>query len=436
MEKIQRRKLIQYQPPKPPPSKVYAYTRVSTQRQVDNGVSIEAQTEYINAYCRVNNLPLPIHYCDQAYSGTNDNRPAFIAMMDDISEGDIIICYSMSRLSRSTQNFLKFTQTIRDKKIRLICLFEHIDLRNDDQRPDPMTNFMLTILSALCQMESDITRRRTSDAMQHLKATGKLRSKPRFGFHYEISPNGEKHLVETPQEQQIIKFVCQQRDKEPFVSMMEIARRVQFAVGKGELPLTKANIYPVVKSIIDNNNLDLDYPRRVGHYSSKHSTVVEKQTTMDVKAEAPVKTEEVKAEPVKTEEVKVEPVKVEEVKAEAPAKVEEVKAEAPAKVEEVKPETPPIKIPTPLPFATSSNPDEDDDDFDDEDFDDDEDIDDEDFDDEDIDFDDYDDEDIDEYLAARLRHVPKTPQHSYNLHRSAIKPSPRPKLLPKLYARK
>ena len=65
--------------------KCYIYTRVSTAAQIE-GYSLEAQKEKLEQYADYKDLVIAGEYCDAGKSGHSiKGRPAFMAMMDDIS---------------------------------------------------------------------------------------------------------------------------------------------------------------------------------------------------------------------------------------------------------------------------------------------------------------------------------------------------------------
>src|ERR1051326_8155642 len=79
------------------------YTRVSTQEQVKEGVSLAAQRSRIEAYATAQGLVLLDVYTDEGLSGRKtSNRPALEAAVNRVSEikGSLIV-YSVSRLARS-----------------------------------------------------------------------------------------------------------------------------------------------------------------------------------------------------------------------------------------------------------------------------------------------------------------------------------------------
>ena len=60
---------------------VVVYARYSSHNQ--NEQSIEGQLEYCRNYAKQHNYKIINEYIDRAQSGTNDDRPEFLKMIDD-----------------------------------------------------------------------------------------------------------------------------------------------------------------------------------------------------------------------------------------------------------------------------------------------------------------------------------------------------------------
>lgn len=111
---------------------VDAYLRYSSQKQ-DDGVSIEMQTDEINAYCAKNNLVVRKWYIDTATSASKkaaETRDAFFSLIQDIKSGDTsgtLLVYSTSRAFRNSYESHKYRKFLRDRGLRLMSATQHID---------------------------------------------------------------------------------------------------------------------------------------------------------------------------------------------------------------------------------------------------------------------------------------------------------------------
>jgi DNA invertase Pin-like site-specific DNA recombinase len=95
------------------PKAVVGYKRVSfledDKKTGDRKDSLEVQDKLIRTYAERKGLPVRHMYCDPGVSGYDDaNRPKFLAMKNEIEEGDIICVYDFSRVARKIKHLLVF----------------------------------------------------------------------------------------------------------------------------------------------------------------------------------------------------------------------------------------------------------------------------------------------------------------------------------------
>lgn len=230
---------------------IHAYVRVSTMKQKIEGQSLEAQQDLIRSHCHRFNLTDPIEwYIEDAISGRSADRVEFNRMYSSVNMGDIIITYSLSRLGRNMHQMLDLIRDMKNKYVQVICLKENIDLDG------PYANILLSTFATMAEMESDLVRERTKDAMQHLKEKGELRTKPKFGFKY-IKDGRDTIIVEVEDEQKVINFILSLITGNPTISNAEITRAVNHEIHIGNLKYrNKPKVHDCsIRSIIINNNL-------------------------------------------------------------------------------------------------------------------------------------------------------------------------------------
>ena len=95
-----------------------AYIRVSTVRQAQEGISLDAQEAKIRQYCDLKGIELVEVVIYGGISGEKDNREGYQRVLDLCKRDavDSVICYSLSRFSRSTRSLLDFVDTFLMKK--------------------------------------------------------------------------------------------------------------------------------------------------------------------------------------------------------------------------------------------------------------------------------------------------------------------------------
>ncbi len=91
------------------------YVRVSTEEQAQNGYSIAAQIERLQAYAKSQDCVALEPYVDDGYSGKDLNRPAMQRLLRDakLKRFDVLVVFKLDRISR--------------KVVDLISLGEHFE---------------------------------------------------------------------------------------------------------------------------------------------------------------------------------------------------------------------------------------------------------------------------------------------------------------------
>ena len=106
-------------------------------------------------------------------SGKTKNRPELQRMMADLKAGDIVVCKSIDRLSRSVRDLLDLVQQIHEKGANLQILDRHIDT-NDDSG---IGMFFFHIMGALAEFERKMIAERTKEGREIAKAQGKYKGR-------------------------------------------------------------------------------------------------------------------------------------------------------------------------------------------------------------------------------------------------------------------
>ena len=91
--------------------------------------SIINQKKILEEYASKNNLSNIIHFTDDGISGTQFDRPGFMAMMNGVNQGNIgcIIVKDMSRLGRDYLKVGQCMEILRQKGVRLIAINDNVD---------------------------------------------------------------------------------------------------------------------------------------------------------------------------------------------------------------------------------------------------------------------------------------------------------------------
>lgn len=137
------------------------YARVSTE-----GQELARQVDALERYG-----------VDEMYTekitGTISSRPELEKVKLRARGGDIIVVESLSRLGRSSRDLLNLIDELTKKGIKLVSLKENVDTDT------PTGKLLLTVLSAICQFERDITVQRTREGLAAARARGRKGGRPK-----------------------------------------------------------------------------------------------------------------------------------------------------------------------------------------------------------------------------------------------------------------
>ncbi|MDR0861193.1 MAG: recombinase family protein [Oscillospiraceae bacterium] len=137
------------------------YARVSTEQQ-----NLDRQIDALNSY-GVDTM------FTEKMTGTKKDRPALDKVRLKARAGDTIVVESLSRLGRSTKDLLNLVDEFDKAGIIVVSLKENIDTQT------PTGKLLLTVLSAICQFERDLTVQRTNEGLAAARARGRNGGRPK-----------------------------------------------------------------------------------------------------------------------------------------------------------------------------------------------------------------------------------------------------------------
>lgn len=143
-------------------TKYIAYYRVSTAKQGQSGLGLEAQRSQVQRF--VNCQECIIAEFTDIESGKSDNRPELLKALEAAKQnGATLVIAKLDRLSRN----LTFISTLMDSHIKFVCC----DM--------PQANeFTIHIFAALAQQERKLISERTKAALKAKKEQGLQLGKP------------------------------------------------------------------------------------------------------------------------------------------------------------------------------------------------------------------------------------------------------------------
>ena len=180
-------------------TRTIAYLRVSTDKQADKGVSLDAQRAKVAAYAELYDLELCEVIVDAGESAKSLERPGLqraLAMLKK-GEAEALLVVKLDRLTRSVRDLGELVERyFTPGKAALLSVGEQIDTRSAGGR------LVLNVLASVSQWEREAIGERTATAMQHKAGCGEYTGGV-LPFGYRLAADGE-HVEELLAEQAVL----------------------------------------------------------------------------------------------------------------------------------------------------------------------------------------------------------------------------------------
>jgi len=182
-------------------TRTVAYIRVSTDKQAEHGVSLDAQRAKIEAYASLYDLDVVAVLVDAGVSAKTLNRPALSEALGmlDARDADALLVVKLDRLTRSVRDLGTLVERYfaRSNGPALMSVSEQIDTRSAAGR------LVLNVLASVAQWEREATGERTSAALAHKKRQGEYTG-GRVPYGWSVAADGV-NLVAVESEQAVIR---------------------------------------------------------------------------------------------------------------------------------------------------------------------------------------------------------------------------------------
>jgi site-specific DNA recombinase len=176
------------------------YVRVSTDRQAEHGVSLEAQEAKIRAMATIHSAELLEVIVDGGESAKSLNRPGLQRLLALINGGQVqaVIVAKLDRLTRSVKDLCNLLELFEKRKVALISVAESLDTGSAGGR------LVITIMAAVSQWEREAIGERTRDALRHKRNQGHRVGNIPFGSR--LAADGQ-HLEQDAAEQAALQEI-------------------------------------------------------------------------------------------------------------------------------------------------------------------------------------------------------------------------------------
>jgi putative DNA-invertase from lambdoid prophage Rac len=202
---------------------VYGYTRVSTERQADEGESLDVQRRQIDGYAMMKGLEIGHVFVERGVSGSThlNERPQGAALLAALEPGDVVVTAKLDRMFRSALDALDVLAQLKKRGISL----HMVDL-GGDVTGNGISKLVFTILSAVAEAERDRIRERVRDVKRDQKERNRFLGGT-VPFGWKLAEDGS--LIPDAQAQAAIATMVQARAAGR--SLCQCAEMVRVAMG-------------------------------------------------------------------------------------------------------------------------------------------------------------------------------------------------------------
>lgn len=150
----------------PTPGRKIGYVRVSTGEQ-NHDLQLDALTAAGVADIR-----------EETASGKRRDRPVLTRLLDELVRGDVLVCWKIDRVARSTRHLLEIVEAFTERGIGFVATTQQIDTTTATGR------FFVTVLAAVAELETETIRERVTAG----RAAARIRG-TRFGRTPKVTPS-------------------------------------------------------------------------------------------------------------------------------------------------------------------------------------------------------------------------------------------------------
>lgn len=175
--------------------KAIAYIRVSSQRQVDEGGSLESQTKQVKQYAVSHGFELIQIFREEGESAKSERRPELQRMLKFCSNKknrvQVVIIPKIDRLSRNVHDYFSLKMQLARKGVRLESLGERIE-------DTPSGRLTEAMFASMAQFDNEIRAERSKGGMTEAVLDGRWVWKAPVGYR-NVRINGRGTIEPDPQ---------------------------------------------------------------------------------------------------------------------------------------------------------------------------------------------------------------------------------------------
>ena len=279
------------------------YTRVSTDKQADEGYGLEIQDNILRDYCERNKIKNLVVFSDDGYTGTKMARPALQGIVKMISDYNnrkskirigTMITPKIDRLGRTMLGTLQFIQDY------IVCAKDSmgstINQNADDinfisveenycriEKNNPQGKFLLMLFASLAEFDRDLIVQKLKRGRKARAASGKWQGggTPPYGYIYD-KKKGE--LIVVPEQAAKVKEAFRLYIEEK-LSPQKIADKLGFKGEKTVVDMLKRKLYAgyITRYTTKSKNAAKQEPYE--EYEGIHEAIIPIETWLEAQDE-------------------------------------------------------------------------------------------------------------------------------------------------------
>jgi len=172
------------------PGPTIAYLRVSTDKQADSGLSLDAQRRKVTLYAELHGLELAEVVVETASGGAVSGRPGLAGALERLrrARGGLLLVVKLDRLTRSVRDLSDLVALADRQGWSLASMEERLDTSSAAGR------LVLNVLASTSQWEREAIGERTAAAMAQLRRAGRhTGGEPPYGWRVGAGGALEPH---------------------------------------------------------------------------------------------------------------------------------------------------------------------------------------------------------------------------------------------------
>ena len=164
----------------------YAYERVSTQKQDADNQKFE-----IDKFCASNKIHIDKYVVETVSGGKDFQQRKLGELLNEMQEGDLLICTEISRLARSVYQVFDILKIMSEKGIRLRTIKDNFELNSSIQ-----SKVLAFCFSLSAEIEKSMISSRTREALAAKKAAGVKLGRPKGALSKKTKLTGKEEVIQ------------------------------------------------------------------------------------------------------------------------------------------------------------------------------------------------------------------------------------------------